>query len=731
MKFAWTHDPETVQQMLYIHRLIRNRIGNSATVSSMQPLWYRGLSDIQMAAADALPAALGDDQLEGSTYRVYHVLHRLGVHPRPPKSGLRRLIPMSRGNDVAFLWFLMEAYYTSEHDNLYGSNEQIIMSAIFWLDLFPTLRQLDRVLPLPHPSEETRRKEAQAEARRLKQAAREKLKMEHNRMQSHSKSEQFSYPILPYFERPPKRKFRRRNLLASATKRPAILPVVPPETSSSTLRSRWFGDFVFGDGQCIATNVLQREIDNILSSLHAAKLHPSQVESMCQHHKMIRDMEHSLRQNLEKIKQKQREQLLHSENRSKERNRRRTLDQLDRMVEHYQAKFHAMAIKTRMTSTRKQLSARASDPGFIYIGNADCDSLEDKSCDWSEEVRLLQGCEPLPPSCRDNTPKQPKLRCKCQVAVNKVNKSLRHRPSTLMQFLRMGGTGKIDRNASSSTSRRESNNYFDHNGNNFKFNYRRLFAPSKSTLLNNDQMQLRAQFVKALDDDVEYLNAVLQGDRRGSMESLVDRSAKRMFHDGTELFHQEYNKMAAEQTQKEPEQRLNFGQKYYDADNIELMKEMLKLGLERVAQDRRYILPSLPNVHSVPLLIKWICARYGKLYSLEERKRNFVEANVLMNRLMIILRKEIVRRHCRRPTLLPNKMISIQDQNNMNRLLIHYWDHFMKYFVLSIMELGRIFHSIMEADLGTNSTSIYYAYMPAHIRDIEFSRRTPFLDRRK
>lgn len=261
---------------------------------------------------------------------------------------------MSRGNDVAFLWFLMEAYYTAEnHEKYYGSNEQIIMSTIFWLDLNPTLRELDRVLPLPHPSEETRRKEAQAEARRNKQAERERHKLAKKRLQSQSKSEQIIYPITPYFERPPRRKFRHRNLCASPPRRPAFLPVVPPELPSSTIRSRWFGDFVFGEGegQRIATNVLQKEIDNILLSLHAAKLNPIQVESMCQHHKRINDMEHSLRLNLEKIKQEKREKLINFESPSKQRNRRRTLDQLDRMVNYYEQQFHAMAIKTRMAST--------------------------------------------------------------------------------------------------------------------------------------------------------------------------------------------------------------------------------------------------------------------------------------------------------------------------------------------------------------------------------------------
>lgn len=62
----YSDDPQTVQQTLHIHRLIRQRIGHRATNSRLQPLWYRGLSNSQMAAADALHEALGDDILEGA-----------------------------------------------------------------------------------------------------------------------------------------------------------------------------------------------------------------------------------------------------------------------------------------------------------------------------------------------------------------------------------------------------------------------------------------------------------------------------------------------------------------------------------------------------------------------------------------------------------------------------------------------------------------------------------------
>ncbi|XP_034112541.1 uncharacterized protein LOC117573435 [Drosophila albomicans] len=723
----FSDDAETVGQVLYVHQLIRDRIGDTETSKSLEPLWYRGLSDVQIKGIKALQPALADDLLEGTAYRVYLVLRHIGLHPRPPKKELCKLIRMSRGNEVAFLWFIMEAYYVSDnHDNIYGSNEQIIMSAIFWLDFYPTLLALDRVLPLPHASEETRRKEAEATARRNKLAQQNKLK----ELRAKKKSAQSSYAISPYFATPVKFKFRRQNLRAFEPKMPAKLPVVPPE-ASVVLQSRWFGDSDIKDSQIIAAPVLRKEIDNILSTLHSAKLNSNDVESLCEHHKKIQEMELSLRLSLERIKQQQLDQLIDVDYRSRQRNRRRTLQQLDKLIEHYRAQFRDMAIKTRMASTRKRLNANMHNPDFIFAQRVSGEDI----------CLVLEGVDPLPPSCRDNTPPEVECRHKFEKAPGNAcasNQSLTHSPSKVKHFLCKGctemETSKVNKDllpplchCRNCVDCRE---YFSGSGNNYRFNYQKLFAPNKTTTLDTEQMWLKSQFIKALDDDVEYLNRVLEGNASDSMAEFVDRAVKRMFKEGTDLIHQEYDKLVTENAKPITDQRLNFGQEYFDANNIEQMKAMLKLGLERIAHDHRMVLPTLPDVHLVPLLIEWICARYGKLYSPGDRRRNFNQSNVLMNQLNIILKGEIVQRECRRPTVPLGKLSNIREQNKMSRQLKQYWIRFMKYFVVSIMELGRIYQASMRSDRGAAAISTYYAYMPAHALDVQICRKTPLINRR-
>ncbi|KAH8358577.1 hypothetical protein KR093_001103, partial [Drosophila rubida] len=675
--------------------------------------WYRGLSDVQMEALKTLQVNLNDDHLQGTGYRVHYVLGRLGLHPVPPKCGIRKLIEMSRANEMAFLWFLMETYYISEnHDEIYGSNEQLIMSSIFWLDFYPTLYALDHVLPLPHASAETRRKEAQATAKRNKLAERIKLKQNRAKL----KPKDSSYAASPYFVEPVKMKYRRNNLLAFEPKVLALSMPVLKHEATTVLQSRWFGAMQVADGKLVADPLLRDEVNRIVSALPETSYHDPDGEIMCVHHKKIQELEKSLRENLEKIKKQKLDQLMDVNYNAKQRSRQRTLEQLNRLTEYYRAQFHNLTIKPEVTSTCKRLCAKAN-PDFIFADRV-CNELD------KETVLILSGVDPLPPICPDTPPKDECLNLfvkplKHTCTVNQIQNSdppdCRPEP--------MKGKDLLP-SLSQFNNLEEYQKYFNKIGNNYNFNFQKLFEPNMSVKMDPEQMWIKKLFMKALGDDADYMNAVLDGKKSGSMTELVDRSAKRMFNKGIELFQQEYDNLVAQRA-KESNQRLNFGQKYYDAYNTEQMKTMLKLGLERIAQDRRMVAPTLPNVHSVPLLIEWICARYGKLYSEADRRRNYKNLNKLMAHLNILLRKELVRRECHRPIYPLDKLLVIKEQIKKSRLLKQYWVRFMKYFVVSIMEVGRLFHTNSRIDSGSSSKSIYYAYMPSHIRDVHFSRIMP------
>lgn len=76
------------------------------------PDWYTELSYAQMEAADHLHTGLRDDREQATTHRCQRLLRTLGLHPPQSAARIQTVIEMSRANDMAFLWFLMELYYS-------------------------------------------------------------------------------------------------------------------------------------------------------------------------------------------------------------------------------------------------------------------------------------------------------------------------------------------------------------------------------------------------------------------------------------------------------------------------------------------------------------------------------------------------------------------------------------------------------------------------------------------
>lgn len=107
--------------------------------------WYRGLSLDQMQAADELGTALQFD-----IRSIRDCLLRLGVQPLIRNRELHRIWRFSRGQKLAFLYFLFQEHYdTGTSCGKYSVNGQLLLSAIAYLDLPATFRALDKVLPLP------------------------------------------------------------------------------------------------------------------------------------------------------------------------------------------------------------------------------------------------------------------------------------------------------------------------------------------------------------------------------------------------------------------------------------------------------------------------------------------------------------------------------------------------------------------------------------------------------
>lgn len=118
------------------------------------PKWYRGLSTFQLEAASSLHVNLRDDMQQETTHRTLNCLMRLGLEPPVNSRRIKLVMKLSQGQDLAFLWFLMDLYYKNACNHcthpvdVYNVNEQICFSAIAHLDLITTLREMDSHLPM-------------------------------------------------------------------------------------------------------------------------------------------------------------------------------------------------------------------------------------------------------------------------------------------------------------------------------------------------------------------------------------------------------------------------------------------------------------------------------------------------------------------------------------------------------------------------------------------------------
>uniref|UniRef100_A0A336L340 CSON015007 protein n=1 Tax=Culicoides sonorensis TaxID=179676 RepID=A0A336L340_CULSO len=118
----------------------------------IRPGWYQELSRRQMDLADQLYEGCRDDFDLNSTCNVKRILKDIGISPMPSPRVLNKALTMSRGNDLAFLWFLLYIFYFKSRNfnarqTKYSLKERLLFSCIAHLDMVSTMRGLARILP--------------------------------------------------------------------------------------------------------------------------------------------------------------------------------------------------------------------------------------------------------------------------------------------------------------------------------------------------------------------------------------------------------------------------------------------------------------------------------------------------------------------------------------------------------------------------------------------------------
>lgn len=284
------------------------------------PDWYRGLSAFQYSAARNLLYAIRDDLEQGTSHRVRDILNRIGLRPPISKRNVRFVMKLSRGNDLAFLWFLKDLFYTTEEPG-YNTNEQLILSCIAYLDLIFTIRGLDNLLPAEQSPKKKliKRRMSKIVIEQLSRRKTRYSKLLSRTKQTASWHKQYE---LPYLER----QRRPRPYGKSLTARPPdnvlqlkFLEVFKdPNYIIPNESSRWFSNYEPNEGRQTANSLVNQSLNEIFkanlvripSQLFDAQLFQKLRLSgtslrrnsrnelgrnvLCEHHKVMQQMEKSL-----------------------------------------------------------------------------------------------------------------------------------------------------------------------------------------------------------------------------------------------------------------------------------------------------------------------------------------------------------------------------------------------------------------------------------------------------
>lgn len=254
----------------------QDKIAEFLSAKDVAP-WFRGTSVFHLEGANRLFNAIRDDTEQSTSHRVRACLSLLGLDPIISSKQIKFLMRLSRGNDLAFLWFLMELHYHTPKPH-FSVNEQLICSAICHLDMITTLRELDRILPENH---KIKRRKASSRSEKPKSISTDtKPKKKY---------------ILPYFERLRKPKPYGKSLVLKLPNFSVDVNIYKPYTDPNYVvpneSNRWYANYQFQTSKRIANRIIRDEIEEMFKDLEGAKLNASQIHVICDYHKTLKEIE--------------------------------------------------------------------------------------------------------------------------------------------------------------------------------------------------------------------------------------------------------------------------------------------------------------------------------------------------------------------------------------------------------------------------------------------------------
>ncbi|XP_017041212.1 uncharacterized protein LOC108088073 [Drosophila ficusphila] len=630
--------------------------------ASVGATWFTNLSDIQVDAIQLLAFSIRDDGAEGTVYRTHLCLSRLGVTPMVKSRMLHKLINVCRGSDLAFLYFLLEACYKGAG---FAYSERILMSAITFLDLEMTMRELDRILP---PGVERLKKKSIAPPPVTKSIS---LPPSPNRRQS-----DFGKVRSPYFTSLPKPKVPHVGKKITA-KRPHLVVTFPfwPAGERPNYKvndeSRWFATYKFQP----VKRMLFKMVGDIMSdywekvSGTGSFIPEDETFPLCEFHKAALRKEQLVKDAAVVKAHKQCLALVEVNSRDDVALKKRIIAQLDKDIEDCTQRWKRLRDRhhtdvmliedhDQMCSMGKVPTTRQESKIKHLNLEADIGRLKTKptmgvhlitskaTVSRLSRVRVSDPEDEIP--CPLEEPEEKLTKCPPQLLGNKKRTRRVIMTQTKVGDERPPVTCKkpsLKPGRFFKSTRRHSP---------FVFHYHEI-PPKDQDPAARDVM--RSQAIRTLKEESCPSSEDGYNGRMHPREQVVTaivECAQDMWFGSLEAYQRNQVSLKSEKLKNSDESvksattpicglREDDGLewtkqiKHFDPDNRNLMERLLKDGFDILRRDPRCVFAAFPNSHKSFVMQEWIKRRYGKTYSHEEIGRTVQKGINTFHRLERIL----------------------------------------------------------------------------------------------
>ncbi|XP_067633600.1 uncharacterized protein [Eurosta solidaginis] len=744
------------------------------------PKWYRGLSTFQKEAASKLHFAIRDDLEQGTTHRVKALLTRIGLRPPMREENIRFVMFLSGGNDLAFLWFIKELFYTTATDSTeYNVNEQLILSCIARLDMLFTLRGLDRVLPPEQPTK--------YEIQRMELAKRKTEESKLQKMHRSSVSEtntvnsmRIKYK-LPYFDDLVRPRLHERPLTAYPEPYRTNIELNKVLRDSTFVipnaHNRWFAQYNLHPGKKTGMQMLTEKMSEILKaktpgrtilelsamfdenmykrathSLHELISSEHDMEkSLCRHHQILANMERNIEHEMRVRAREECLKYFNAETPEREERIARIRKQIEKDVNAHLIQFKKLADRTR---------------SHLHLWSQD----EIRNCDSEEKSnhprsRLSGGAQSQSDSNihqRYENTKRKLLLPLCMKSEENIARSelTIHESEFLIGDSVLAGAQqrKCCEACMGMSSPPNRNNKREHVSKiqrvreilhqmpcdcgygyikNYDYGHSENWQRDGELYFKSPDdhhpyifdyqrvFALKEKETSRLNVQREYLKIInsdlnlekIDPEAPKNLDEAIKRYAKRALTEG----------LAAAAIDPENEENLRKlypyledVRPYYDPDDAELMQRMLKNALDFLALDKRYVLASMSDAHKLPSLLAWIESRFGKAYTRQSLHKVHDESLPTIHALK---KMTVDVGGIPSPKMLGNAILV---NYNCRDYLLKKSEMLRKSFYervnASIMDQSRTFYMAMKPNLNESIKDTFFAYMPSREADIQHFR---------